>query len=100
MGYAGGWVVDGDCRSEGGVDPAWRRHGIARVLLARVADDAATGGARVRWKYVPQTPGPKRCMRPSATGAGPPPHYSDGRTPRHAGPLPPSPWQRFERCGG
>lgn len=47
LGYAGGWVVDGDLQIlKVGVDPAWRRHGIARVLLARVADDARNLGAR------------------------------------------------------
>lgn len=47
VGYAGGWVVDGDLQIlKVGVDPAWRRHGIARVLLARVADDARNLGAR------------------------------------------------------
>lgn len=47
VGYAGGWVVDGDLQIlKVGVDPAWRRYGIARVLLARVADDARNLGAR------------------------------------------------------
>lgn len=47
VGYAGGWVVDGDVQIlKVGVDPAWRRHGIARTLLARVADDARNLGAR------------------------------------------------------
>lgn len=47
VGYAGGWVIDGDLQIlKVGVDPAWRRHGIARVLLARVADDARNLGAR------------------------------------------------------
>ncbi|MEC4271763.1 tRNA (adenosine(37)-N6)-threonylcarbamoyltransferase complex transferase subunit TsaD [Adlercreutzia sp. R25] len=47
VGYAGGWVVDGDVQIlKVGTDPAWRRHGIARVLLARVADDARNLGAR------------------------------------------------------
>ena len=47
VGYAGGWVVDGDLQIlKVGVDPVWRRHGIARVLLARVADDARNLGAR------------------------------------------------------
>lgn len=47
VGYAGGWVVDGDLQIlKVGVDPAWRRHGIARVLLARVADDTRNLGAR------------------------------------------------------
>ena len=47
VGYAGGWVVDGDLQIlKVGVDPTWRRHGIARVLLARVADDARNLGAR------------------------------------------------------
>lgn len=47
VGYAGGWVVDGDVQIlKVGVDPAWRRHGIARMLLARVADDARNLGAR------------------------------------------------------
>ncbi|MEC4184372.1 tRNA (adenosine(37)-N6)-threonylcarbamoyltransferase complex transferase subunit TsaD [Adlercreutzia sp. R21] len=46
VGYAGGWVVDGDVQIlKVGVDPAWRRHGIARALLARVADDARNLGA-------------------------------------------------------
>ncbi len=46
VGYAGGWVVDGDVQIlKVGVDPAWRRHGIARMLLARVADDARNLGA-------------------------------------------------------
>ena len=31
IGYAGGWIVDGDVQIlKVGVDPAWRRHGIAR----------------------------------------------------------------------
>ncbi len=47
VGYAGGWVVDGDVQIlKVGVDPVWRRHGIARALLARVADDARNLGAR------------------------------------------------------
>lgn len=47
VGYAGGWVVDGDVQIlKVGVSPDWRRHGIARALLARVADDARNLGAR------------------------------------------------------
>ena len=47
IGYAGGWVVDGDVQIlKVGVDPAWRRHGIARELLSRVASDARDLGAR------------------------------------------------------
>ncbi|WP_304425770.1 tRNA (adenosine(37)-N6)-threonylcarbamoyltransferase complex transferase subunit TsaD [uncultured Adlercreutzia sp.] len=47
VGYAGGWVVDGDVQVlKVGVSPAWRRHGIARALLARMADDARNLGAR------------------------------------------------------
>ncbi len=46
VGYAGGWVVDGQVQIlKVGVDPAWRRHGIARELLARVAADARDLGA-------------------------------------------------------
>ena len=46
VGYAGGWVVDGDVQIlKVGVDPAWRRHGIARELLSRVASDARDLGA-------------------------------------------------------
>ena len=31
IGYAGGWIVDGDAQIlKVGVDPAWHRHGIAR----------------------------------------------------------------------
>ena len=47
IGYAGGWVVDGDAQIlKVGIDPAWRRHGIARELLSRVASDARDLGAR------------------------------------------------------
>ena len=47
VGYAGGWVVDGDVQIlKVGVDPAWRRHGIARELLSHVASDARDLGAR------------------------------------------------------
>ena len=47
VGYAGGWVVDGDVQIlKVGVDPAHRRHGIARELLSRVAADARNLGAR------------------------------------------------------
>ncbi len=47
VGYAGGWIVDGDVQIlKVGVDPAWRRRGIARELLARVAADARDLGAR------------------------------------------------------
>ena len=46
IGYAGGWIVDGDVQIlKVGVDPAWRRRGIARELLARVAADARDLGA-------------------------------------------------------
>ena len=46
VGYAGGWVVDGQVQIlKVGVDPAWRRQGIARGLLARVAADARDLGA-------------------------------------------------------
>lgn len=47
VGYAGGWIVDGDVQIlKIGVDPQWRRHGIARKLLARVAEDARDLGAQ------------------------------------------------------
>lgn len=46
VGYAGGWVVDGDVQVlKVGVDPVARRRGIARELLARVAADARDLGA-------------------------------------------------------
>ncbi len=46
IGYAGGWVVDGELQIlKVGVAPAWRRRGIARELLARVSDDARNLGA-------------------------------------------------------
>ncbi len=46
LGYAGGWVVDGQVQIlKVGVDPAQRRRGIARELLARVAADARDLGA-------------------------------------------------------
>ena len=46
VGYAGGWIVDGQVQIlKVGVDPARRRCGIARELLARVAADARDLGA-------------------------------------------------------
>ena len=46
VGYAGGWVVDGQVQIlKIGVDPAMRRRGVARELLARVASDARDLGA-------------------------------------------------------
>ena len=46
IGYAGGWIVDGDVQIlKVGVDPAFRRRGIACELLARVAADARDLGA-------------------------------------------------------
>ena len=45
-GYAGGWIVDGQGQIlKVGVDPAMRRRGIARELLAHVAADARDLGA-------------------------------------------------------
>ncbi|WP_419040674.1 GNAT family N-acetyltransferase, partial [Parolsenella catena] len=47
VGYAGGWVVDGDVQIlKVGTDPAWRRRGIARELLAHVAADVRNLGAQ------------------------------------------------------
>ena len=46
VGYAGGLVVDGQVQIlKVGVDPAWRRRGIAAELLGRVAEDARALGA-------------------------------------------------------
>ena len=46
-GYAGGMIVDGDVQIlKVGVDPAFRRRGIARELVGRVASDARNLGAR------------------------------------------------------
>lgn len=46
VGYAGGWVVDGDVQIlKVAVVPDMRRRGIARELLARVAGDARNLGA-------------------------------------------------------
>ncbi len=46
LGYAGGWVVDGQVQIlKVGVDPSQRRRGIARELLARVAAEARNLGA-------------------------------------------------------
>lgn len=46
IGYAGGWVIDGQVQIlKVGVGPSWRRCGIARELLARVASDARDLGA-------------------------------------------------------
>ena len=45
-GYAGGWIVDGQVQIlKVGVDPAMRRRGIARELLAHVSADARDLGA-------------------------------------------------------
>ncbi len=47
VGYAGGWVVDGDMQIlKLGVDPAWRRCGIARRLVSHIALDARDLGAQ------------------------------------------------------
>lgn len=47
VGYAGGWIVDGDVQIlKIGADPQWRRRGIARKLLAKVAEDARDLGAQ------------------------------------------------------
>ncbi|MEG1518162.1 MAG: GNAT family N-acetyltransferase, partial [Raoultibacter sp.] len=46
-GYVGGWVVDGRVQIlKVAADPAYRRRGIARELLARLAADARDLGAR------------------------------------------------------
>lgn len=46
LGYAGGWIVDGQVQIlKVGVNPSMRRHGIARELLARIAADARDLGA-------------------------------------------------------
>lgn len=46
VGYAGGWIVDGQLQIlKVATDPALRRHGIARELLARLASDARDLGA-------------------------------------------------------
>ena len=46
VGYAGGMIVDGQVQIlKIGTDPAWRRHGIARTLISRVASDARDLGA-------------------------------------------------------
>ena len=47
VGYAGGWVVDGDVQIlKVGTDREHRRRGIARELVSRVAADARNLGAR------------------------------------------------------
>ncbi len=47
IGYAGGWVVDGDVQIlKIGVDPSHRRQGVARELLGRVCSDARNLGAQ------------------------------------------------------
>lgn len=47
VGYAGGWVVDGQVQVlKVATDPAYRRRGIAQELLARIALDARDLGAR------------------------------------------------------
>ena len=47
VGYAGGWIVDGQVQLlKIAVDPSHRRHGIAEELVAHVALDARNLGAR------------------------------------------------------
>lgn len=47
VGYAGGWVVDGQMQIlKVAVDPAYRSKGIARTLVGRMAGDARDLGAR------------------------------------------------------
>lgn len=47
VGYAGGLVVDGGLQVlKVAVRPEWRRRGLARTLLAKVAEDARNLGAR------------------------------------------------------
>lgn len=46
VGYVGGMIVDGQVQIlKIGTDPAWRRRGIARTLISRVASDARDLGA-------------------------------------------------------
>lgn len=46
VGYAGGLVIDGDLQIlKVAVAPEWRRHGIARELIVRLAEDARNLGA-------------------------------------------------------
>ncbi|WP_058985128.1 tRNA (adenosine(37)-N6)-threonylcarbamoyltransferase complex transferase subunit TsaD [Hugonella massiliensis] len=46
VGYAGGWIVDGQLQIlKVACDPAYRRLGIARTLLAQLASDARDLGA-------------------------------------------------------
>ena len=46
VGYAGGWIVDGQLQIlKVACDPAYRRRGIARTLLAQLASDARDLGA-------------------------------------------------------
>ncbi len=46
VGYAGGWIIDGQLQIlKIASDPSMRRHGIARELLARLASDARDLGA-------------------------------------------------------
>ena len=57
VGYAGGWVIDGDVQIlKVGTDPAWRRRGIARELLAHVAADARNLGAQTVYKALGLAP--------------------------------------------
>lgn len=47
IGYAGGWIVDGDLQIlKVGVAPEYRRQGIAKELIARLASDARDLGAQ------------------------------------------------------
>ncbi len=47
VGYAGGWINDGQVQLlKVACDPAYRRHGIAQELLARIALDARDLGAK------------------------------------------------------
>lgn len=47
IGYAGGWIIDGDLQIlKVGVTPEYRRQGIAKELIARLASDARDLGAQ------------------------------------------------------
>ena len=101
VGYAGGWVVDGErADSEGGrgsrVAPPRHRSRAARPRGRRRPQPG--GAHELAGSTCAQTPGPRRCTRPSATRcwAAARATTPTARTPSSCrARCPPSPWQRF-----
>jgi N6-L-threonylcarbamoyladenine synthase/protein kinase Bud32 len=93
VGYAGGWIVDGQLQIlKVACDPAYRRRGIARTLLAQLASDARDLGATECTLEVRASNAGARALYEALhlRDLGARPHYySDGEDARiMTGPLP------------